>query len=149
MERKGDPSYWLELHERSLQRKKEEQEKKEREQARLEKKYIDQHQRGYLRQYESQVWKLQCHNCGRIFYTERADYSRIKFCKQECQQAMANKMAKEARRERNLKQCKQCGQVFQAKKADTVYCSHACKQKAYRGRRTDTQIGTRNECYGM
>ena len=133
-----DPSYWQQLNERWKQRRKEELAKWEKEQIRLEKKYNEQHERGWLYKWESQVWKLQCHNCGRIFYTERADYYRIKFCKQECQQEKANKTAKEARRERNRKLCRQCGQTFQAKKADAVYCSHACKQKAYRGRREST-----------
>lgn len=139
--RKNDSSYWQQLHEWSIKRRKEELEKWEKDQMRMEKKYKEQEQ-GVRWLYP--VWKLECHNCGRIFYTERTDYYRIKFCKRECQQEKANKTAKEARRERNRKLCRQCGQIFQAKKADTVYCSHACKQKAYRGRQLLRQRNNQN-----
>lgn len=132
-ERKDDPTYWQELHEHARQRAKAELEKWEREQVRLEKKYNKQQEQGLG--YKWPVYAVTCQNCGRIFYTERADHDRLKFCRETCQRERANKLARWARRMNRIKTCLYCGETFIGKKSNSLYCSHACKQKAYRARR--------------
>jgi len=72
-----------------------------------------------------------CVFCGR-YVTGRKSY-----CSQRC----INDAYMERRRQRHdatlQKVCAVCGNTFTAKRTDARYCSHACKQSAYRKRVTD------------
>jgi len=74
-----------------------------------------------------------CIVCGRV------TTGRKKYCSQRC----CNDAYMERRRQRHIvslqKKCVVCGKSFTAKRADTRYCSPACKQSAYRKRVTDNR----------
>ena len=57
-----------------------------------------------------------------------------------------SQLAREARKDRV---CKVCGKVFTPTRSDGVYCSNACRQKAYRKSVTDNQVVTKNTCLSV
>ena len=57
-----------------------------------------------------------------------------------------SQLAREARKDRV---CKVCGKVFTPTRSDDVYCSNACRQKAYRKSVTDNQVVTKNTCLSV
>ena len=64
----------------------------------------------------------------------------MKFC-YHCQQGNVGAMY--VKRRKSLKKrentvCKSCGTTFTPKRSGAVYCSNACRQKAYRERVTDS-----------
>ena len=80
---------------------------------------------------DSAVRRIICKGCGRIFYTlieskKYCDYHR-------CGNLGYQKELKQRRLEKRKDTiCKGCGKPFTPKRADAVYCSNACRQKAYR-----------------
>ncbi|MBA4851288.1 hypothetical protein [Emticicia sp. BO119] len=42
-------------------------------------------------------------------------------------------------KKRVKKKCKQCGKAFEAKRADSMYCSNSCKQKAHQQRSVEKE----------
>jgi len=83
------------------------------------------------------VRRIKCKGCERVYFTQ---VHCVKFC-YNCQQgnvgAMYVKRRKSLERHENTV-CKNCGNTFTPKRAGAVYCSSACRQKAYRGRVTDS-----------
>ena len=83
------------------------------------------------------VRRIICKGCERVYFTQ---VHRVKFC-YHCQQgnvgAMYVKRSKSLERRENTV-CKNCGNTFTPKRAGAVYCSSACRQKAYRERITDS-----------
>jgi hypothetical protein len=72
-----------------------------------------------------------CAQCGRPVRIKRSYKRRQVICGPECRQAVYNERA---RRSRNPQPCRECGKVFQPRRTDSLFCSVACKQKAYRRR---------------
>lgn len=73
-----------------------------------------------------------CDQCGRNLSAGRS--SRGRFCSDGCRNAFHN-----ARRHERLTQawdrvCEVCSTEFSSRRSDTRYCSHACRQRAYRER---------------
>jgi hypothetical protein len=71
-------------------------------------------------------------------YRQRMRLSRLVYCSLHCRQAVYAAVAK-ARRERNKVKrlsCMVCGKEFPPTRSDARACSSACRQKAYRDRRS-------------
>ena len=83
------------------------------------------------------VRRIICKGCERVYFTQ---VHCVKFC-YHCQQgnvgAMYVKRRKSLERRENTV-CKNCGNTFKPKRAGAVYCSSACRQKAYRERVADS-----------
>ena len=84
----------------------------------------------------SYILKRVCPYCGKVFYTRN---KRQIYCPDTgCGSSCALKANKERRKELHAEECQKtcivCGHTFTAKKVDALYCSAACKQKAYRRR---------------
>ena len=83
------------------------------------------------------VHKIICEGCGCVFYTRiwSKKYCYYKKC--------GNIGYRKQLRQRRLAEpprtqvCKMCGSVFTPKRSDAVYCSNACRQRAYRQSVTD------------
>ena len=82
------------------------------------------------------VRKIICKGCGREFYTniETKKYCLYGLCGNRGYQKELSQKRREARQDRI---CKVCGKVFTPTRSDGVYCSNACRQKAYRQSVTD------------
>lgn len=83
------------------------------------------------------VRRIICKGCERVYFTQ---VHCVKFC-YHCQQGNVGAMY--VKRRKSLKKrentvCKNCGNTFTPKRAGAVYCSSACRQKAYRERVTDS-----------
>lgn len=83
------------------------------------------------------VRRINCKGCERVYFTQ---VHCVKFC-YECR--FNNIGAMYVKRRKSLKKrentvCKSCGNTFTPQRAGAVYCSNACRQKAYRGRVTDS-----------
>ena len=79
----------------------------------------------------SAVRKIICKGCGRVFYTRIVSK---KYCYYHlCGNRGYQKDLKRRRLEkRQNRVCKGCGKTFTPKRSDAVYCSNACRQRAYR-----------------
>lgn len=82
------------------------------------------------------VRKIYCKGCGRESYTniETKKYCLYSLCGNRGYQKELTQRRREARQDRL---CKCCGKAFTPKRSDAVYCSNACRQKAYRQNVTD------------
>lgn len=83
------------------------------------------------------VRRITCKGCERVYFTQ---VHCVKFC-YHCQQGNVGAMY--VKRRKSLKKrentvCKNCGNTFTPKRAGAVYCSSACRQKAYRERVADS-----------
>ena len=79
-----------------------------------------------------------CRTCGRMFRAARAAY-----CSDRCENAGRTDRQRAAREGlRSRRQCSACGEFFAAPRGDARYCSPACRQKAYRERKS-AQAATR------
>lgn len=87
------------------------------------------------------VRKIICEGCGCVFYTRiwSKKYCYYKKCgstgykKQLIQRRLAQPPRTQA--------CKVCGNTFTPKRSDALYCSNACRQRAYRQSVTDKTSG--------
>ena len=86
--------------------------------------------------FDGPVRKIICKGCGRIFYTRVATkkYCYYGLCGNRGYQKELKQRRLEKRRDTV---CKCCGKTFTPKRADAVYCSNACRQRAYRQSVTD------------
>lgn len=83
-----------------------------------------------------------CDNCGREVNTCELRRAQWVFCSEACQRrrlaihyaALARQQRAEARGPSRA--CAECGEHFEPVRANSVYCSGACRQKAYRKRVT-------------
>lgn len=83
------------------------------------------------------VRRITCKGCERVYFTQ---VHCVKFCyhwQQGNVGAMYVKRRKSLKKRENTV-CKNCGNTFTPKRAGAVYCSSACRQKAYRERVTDS-----------
>lgn len=86
------------------------------------------------------VRRIICKGCERVYFTQ---VHCVKFC-YECR--FDNIGTKHVRRKSRLAKrentvCKSCGTTFTPKRSGAVYCSNACRQKAYRERVTEVVSG--------
>ena len=79
------------------------------------------------------LYKRTCPVCGTVFYTlnERRKYDDY----YECSRFIHRENARKRREENRASICECCGKKFTPDRAGAKYCSAACKQKAYRGRK--------------
>ena len=86
------------------------------------------------------VRKIICKGCGRDFYTliETKKYCYYGLCGNRGYQKDLKQWRLEKRQNRV---CKGCGKTFTPKRSDAVYCSNACRQRAYRQSVTDKVSG--------
>lgn len=76
------------------------------------------------------IRRITCEGCGKIFYTA---VPIKKYCNERCCYLGFWKHKREKRLEKRKDMvCKTCGKTFTPKRSDAVYCSNACRQKAYR-----------------
>jgi hypothetical protein len=89
---------------------------------------------------DGDVRKIFCKGCGREFYTRIASkkYCYYGLCGNRGYQKELKQRRLEQRKE---KTCKGCGKTFTPKRSDAVYCSNACRQRAYRQSVTDELRG--------
>ena len=76
------------------------------------------------------VWL--CCACGRPVFVDREEKALRHFvCGPECRLVVYNEQ-----RDRRMtpRACAACGETFRPKRADSRYCSEACKRQAYRAR---------------
>jgi len=85
----------------------------------------------------SRIHKLICSHCGKPVYSKNP---RALYCGYRCRNDAQIAMKARRRELKRFKRCRTCNKNFQANRKDTVYCSVACKQKAYRERNV-TNIG--------
>jgi hypothetical protein len=80
-----------------------------------------------------------CAGCGRTLYVYR-DTPAVVCCCRRCRQKVYNarRAAAIARRNR-LQQCATCGNAYTPKRADSKYCSPACRQRAHRARTAEVR----------
>ena len=88
------------------------------------------------------VRKIICKGCGREFYTQikSKKYCLYHLCGNRGYRKELSERAREARKDRV---CKICSKVFTPTRSDGIYCSNACRQRAYRKSVTDNQVVTR------
>lgn len=67
----------------------------------------------------------ECRGCGRVIYVRGVG---VTVCCSDCRQATR-------RVERADLVCEACGEWFEAARRDAIYCSSACRQRAYRERK--------------
>jgi len=85
---------------------------------------------GTQNNYVYPIRRIVCEGCGKIFYT-RVPVK--KYCNEHCCYLGFWKHKREKRLEKRMDMvCKTCGNTFTPKRNDAVYCSNACRQKAYR-----------------
>jgi hypothetical protein len=78
-------------------------------------------------------------------YEQRRAAKRKEF---EAHRARANAKARERRRwrrESRRKKCRTCGKSFCPRRSDSLHCSRACRQRAYRDRVTTAQLADVNK----
>ena len=90
---------------------------------------------GIQNNYVYPIRRIICEGCGNIFYTM---VPVKKYCNERCCYLGFWKHKREKRLAmRKDTVCKTCGNTFTPKRFDAVYCSNACRQKAYRQSVTD------------
>ena len=78
---------------------------------------------------------LPCVHCQRtVFHDAARRIPKHVVCSKECRQAVYYAVVR-ARRRRPKRDCSTCAEPFQPKRTDALYCSSACRQRAYRLRR--------------
>lgn len=93
---------------------------------------------------QSYILKRVCPYCGEVFYTWNQrqiycpDMGYGTSCVLKANIARQKELRAVKRKSILQKTCVVCGGTFTAKKVDALYCSAACKQKAYRRRVTDS-----------
>ncbi len=81
----------------------------------------------------STIAQVLCMHCHRFFYSPVESYHKgIRYCSYRCRNDASIVRQKQARELERYKTCPCCGRHFKAVRRDTVFCSHACKQRNYR-----------------
>jgi hypothetical protein len=80
-------------------------------------------------------WRLHlCRGCGRWMFLTGHDSAVFRCCSARCYKRASRKRTKGRLSDVT---CNGCGESFTPKRADARYCSSACRQRAYRGRRAE------------
>jgi hypothetical protein len=81
-----------------------------------------------------------CENCGRPVHQQDGQRWHLRtFCCSTCERAVRVTAAREQRSDaRGTRKCKTCGETFEPTRTDARYCTPACRQRAYRGRKAVT-----------
>jgi hypothetical protein len=81
-----------------------------------------------------------CEGCGRPVHQQAdARFRYHLFCCEKCEQAARATAARQRRSDaRGTRSCETCGETFEPTRADSRFCSSACRQRAYRNRKTVT-----------
>ena len=83
-----------------------------------------------------------CEGGGRPVHQRARSRSFRSLCSFRCESRVAADKARSKRAKARLPRlCEQCGETFEPRRADSRYCSPACRQKAYRRR-----VVTDREC---
>ena len=85
--------------------------------------------------FEQGIYKKYCPVCGKAFYTRNP--RRIYDNYYQCARHRHRKNAKIQKAKARKTTCAICGNVFTPARAGAMYCSKACKQKAYRHGQND------------
>ncbi|HYZ13758.1 MAG TPA: hypothetical protein VFA08_09170 [Actinomycetota bacterium] len=91
----------------------------------------------FRREVRERIWE--CTACGRGYLSRRRWEDRVGYCSDECEVVTKVDAARARRTDsRNALglRCQVCDEVIDAGRSDARYCSPACRQKAYRSRRT-------------
>jgi hypothetical protein len=92
----------------------------------------------------SRVLDWRCEQCGKPWPGFGADLSkRRRFCSSRCAAAARRQRQRKWRDDPEPRECGGCGSEFRPKRRDAMYCSVACKQRAYRRRTTASSGGQR------
>ena len=104
-------------------------------QEKIKAEYFERLRAGTSDTYVYPIRRIICGGCGKVFYT----YVRNKkYCNERCCSLGFWKHKREERLEKRKDMiCKTCGNTFTPKRSDAVYCSNACRQKAYSQSVTD------------
>jgi len=80
-----------------------------------------------------------CEHCGRPVRNQQwMRYRRHTFCCEQCESRHYARIARERRAlKRTPRACAECGETFTPRRADALYCSGRCRQRAYRKRKAD------------
>jgi len=89
--------------------------------------------------FEQGIYKRYCPICGTVFYTRNP--KRIYDNGYQCARYRHRKNAKAKRALERRTSCSVCGKAFTPARAGAMYCSNACKQKAYRANHAGFQSG--------
>jgi hypothetical protein len=83
------------------------------------------------RSFKGRQWRepVPCNHCARPVISFRKVPRQV-ICGPECRQAIRNAQG----RRRDGQWCRTCGQTFPPKRTDALFCSAACRQRAYRRR---------------
>jgi hypothetical protein len=68
-------------------------------------------------------------------WRQRPDRPLSAYCSERCRWGAANRRRRDTTAAQRQRTCATCGQPFTPPRADGRYCSHACRQRAYRQRR--------------
>ena len=75
---------------------------------------------------------IPCCHCKRpVIHDARRKLPKYVVCSEECQRAIYRALSFE-RRELGDRRCRVCDKMFLPKKANVLYCSGSCRQRAYR-----------------
>ena len=100
------------------------------------------------RRYKDSSWNRpgigSCWHCGGEFYNL---YCSARYCSYRCKNDAQIARKRERRiAAREPRPCNSCGETFIPRRKDALYCSNACRQRAYRGRNvTDTGLSRRRD----
>src|SRR5215469_16201654 len=88
-----------------------------------------------LKEFARWIQSGPCEWCGRELHISG---SRLHFCTRYCHNAryVATRKAKRAEEHPNRRACAVCGETFEPRQSNALTCSSACRQKAYRMRRS-------------
>jgi hypothetical protein len=85
-------------------------------------------------EYQFFGWSAPCARCGRTVHQK--NWQQRTVCSESCRLALDRERARLERAESRVgKRCAECDEPFDADRADRRYCSNACRQRAYRGKR--------------
>ena len=94
-----------------------------------------------------------CAFCGRVVWRGRywaRRYKRRVFCCERCQWSYYNARQVASRaKDRAGAECVVCGQPFEPARAGALYCSDACRQRAYRQRKAAESVTDSNCAAGV
>jgi len=91
----------------------------------------------YAETWHNWVWggSEPCEACGRTVVNRYMPHRKYTWCSAECEHGVGVMARRKKRAKARQKECALCGDAFQGSRSDAMYCSSACRQKAFRQRR--------------
>jgi hypothetical protein len=82
-----------------------------------------------------------CESCERKVVFDRTGIRRQRtYCSERCEKDHYNLRRRQQREAERGRDCEECGEAFVATRSDAKHCSAACKQKAYRAKRSRSGV---------